>query len=211
MLKALPLLVVIGIATALCWTFPPFHIRSRKEMRAMQDKAGFNAVGFVNQFWTEKLLPAGARATDVLAVRTMIVTSPKQVRERFGRTVGLSSSYFLFLRGAGRVVSVDNDNIGMALTAEGSEADLVVPLGPVFGNAVRDGTGLLDSSSYPNAQEFNDISAALNSIVETNVLPQLQRIATVGKHIRFTGCVEVNDEDQDLKPLKLVPIAVEPD
>ena len=139
----------------------------------------------------------------------MIVTAPKQIREKFGRTVGVSSSYFLFLRGAGRVISVDSDNIGLSLTNEGDEADLLVPLGPVFGNAVRDGIGLLDSSSYPNAQEFNDISAALNNMVETNVLPHLQRIATVGKRVRFAGCAEVNDEDQDLKPLKLVPISVE--
>jgi len=48
----------------------------------------------------------------------------------------------------------------------------------------------------------------LNSIVETNVLPQLQRMAAVGKRIRFAGCVEVEDEEQDLKPLKLAPISV---
>jgi predicted lipoprotein len=211
MLKALPLLVVIGVAAVFCWSFPPFHIRSQKAIRAMQDRAQFNATAFVRQFWNEKLLPATARAADALEVRTMIIGSPKQIREKFGRTVGVSSSYFIFLRGSGRVIRVDGDNVGLTLTTDGSEADVVVPLGLVFGNAVRDGTGLLDSSSYPNAQEFNDISAALNSIVETNVLPQLQRIATVGKHIRFTGCVEVNDEDQDLKPLKLVPISVEPE
>ena len=206
MAKALS--VVVIVMAALCWAFPPFHIRSLKAVRAERALAKFNAVDFVGQFWNEKLLPATAKAPDVVEVRTTIATAPKQVREKYGRTVGVSSSYFLFLRGTGRVVSVDSDNIGLALTAEGHEPDVVVPLGLVFGNAVRDGTGLLDPSSYPNSQDFNDISAALNSIVETNVLPQLQRIATVGKRIQFTGCVEVNDEEQDLKPLKLVPISV---
>jgi predicted lipoprotein len=97
------------------------------------------------------------------------------------------------------------------LQPEGDTADIVVPLGMVFGNAVRDGTGLLDSSSYPNAQEFNDISAALNSMVETNVLPQLQQMAKVGQRIQFAGCVEVADEEADLKPLKLVPTTVKPE
>jgi predicted lipoprotein len=76
---------------------------------------------------------------------------------------------------------------------------------------VRDATGLIKASNYPNAQEFNDISAALNSIVETNVLPQLQRIAKVGGRIQFAGCVEVGEEESDLKSLKLVPILVKPD
>ena len=84
----------------------------------------------------------------------------------------------------------------------------MIELGFVFGNAVRDATGLITASSYPNAQEFNDISAALNSMVEANVLPQLQQIAKVGDRIQFVGCAEVGDEDTDLKPLKLVPVMV---
>jgi len=48
----------------------------------------------------------------------------------------------------------------------------------------------------------------LDQIVETQVLPEVQKLATLGKTIQFAGCVEVTDEDQDLKPLKLVPISV---
>jgi len=67
---------------------------------------------------------------------------------------------------------------------------------------------LLDANAYPNSEQFNDISAALNHIAERQVLPELQRIAAIGKQIQFAGCVEVADEDQDLKLLKLVPIFV---
>ncbi len=208
MKRALPWLCVLAALAGLCLAFPPFHIRSLKAVRAAQTSAQFNATDFAGQFWRDKLLPATGQAAEAAKVLEAIAVAPQKVREQFGRTVGVSSSYFLFVRGAGRVVSADADNIGLAIKTEGPEADIIVPLGLVFGNAVRDGTGLLNSSAYPNAQEFNDISAALNSIIETNVLPQLQQIATVGKRIQFAGCVEVGDEEQDLKPLKLVPIAV---
>jgi predicted lipoprotein len=85
----------------------------------------------------------------------------------------------------------------------------VVPLGLVFGNAVRDGTGLLSSGTFPNAQQFNDIAARLNQIVETRVLPELQRIAALGQSVKFVGCVDVADEERDLRPLKLVPVSVQ--
>lgn len=211
MKRALPALVIAAVIIALCWMFPPFHIRSLKAMREAQAGALFNATDFVGKFWTEKLLPATAQAADVTKVLEAIAVEPQKVRERFGRTVGVSSSYFLFVRGVGRVVNVSEDNIGLAVRSTGEVADVSVPLGLIFGNAVRDGTGLLDASSYPNAQEFNDIAAALNSIVETNVLPQLQRIAAVGKRLEFAGCVEVSDEEQDLKSLKLVPVIVKAD
>ena len=204
---------VIGVVALMavvvfCWLFPPIHVRSLKKVKAEIADARFNPTDFVEQFWSAKLLPAANQAAEATEVLALIATSPQQARAQFGRTVGVSSSYFLFLRGTGRVVSADADSVGLSLRPEGSDVDISVPLGLVFGNAVRDATGLLDPSSYPNAQEFNDISAALNHIVETRVLPELQKITTVGKRVRFVGCVEVSDEDQDLKPLKLVPISV---
>ena len=78
--------------------------------------------------------------------------------------------------------------------------------GLIFGDAVRDGTGLLDASAYSNSQDFNDISAALDHIVETRVIPGLRQQASIGATISFAGCAEVDDESADLKPLKVVPI-----
>jgi predicted lipoprotein len=81
--------------------------------------------------------------------------------------------------------------------------------GLLFGNALRDGPGLLSVSDYPNSQDFNGISEALNHIVETRVLPKLREQARVGGKIFFAGCAEVDDESSDLKPLKVVPIQAE--
>lgn len=207
--KALPALGVIVVLAGLCWVFPPFHIRSVKQVKATIADAKFNATDFVQQFWSGRLLPASNQAAEATKVLAVIAASPEKVREQFGRTVGLSSSYFLFLRGAGRVVSVDDDSIGLSLKPTGNDVDISVPLGLVFGNAVRDGTGLINPSTYPNAQDFNDISAALDHIVETQVLPGFQKIAKVGTKVQFIGCAEVADEDSDLKPLKLTPISVQ--
>jgi predicted lipoprotein len=211
MKRFLPWLIALILLAGLCCVLPPFRVRSLKAVREAQVSKEFNATDLVGRFWGEKLLPGIEQAADVTQVLAALANSPAKVRRQFGRTVGVSSSYFLFVRGAGRVVSASDDSIGLALKPEDETAEVVVPLGLVFGNAIRDGTGLLDSSSYPNAQEFNDISAALNSIVETNVLPQLQQMAKVGKRIQFAGCVEVADEETDLRPLKLVPITVKPE
>jgi predicted lipoprotein len=206
--RLLPTLMVIAVLGVLCAAFPPFQVRSLKAVRAAQAGGEFNAADFAGRFWNGELLPAVAKAADAAAVLDKIAADPKSVRERYGRTVGVGSSYYLFLRGDGRVVSVDGEAVGLSLKPDGTEAQIVVPLGFVFGSAVRDATGLIQASSFPNAQEFNDIAAALNSIVETNVLPQLKRAANVGSRIRFAGCAEVGDEDLDLTPLKLVPIEV---
>ena len=209
MKRFVPWLIAILLLAGLCWQFPPFHVRSLRAMQQSQAAARFDPKQFVTTFWTERLLPAADQAADVASVVETIRKSPQEVRTKFGRTVGVSSSYYLFVRGVGRVVTADADSIGLSVSATGDEADVVVPLDFVFGNAVRDAAGLLDSSSYPNAQEFNDISAELNKIVEEQVLPAFRRAATVGRRVKFAGCVEVADEEADLKPLKLVPVSVQ--
>lgn len=206
MKRSVAILSGLGVLVVFCWVFPPFRVRSLKQVRAAQASKHFNATNFVAGFWAGKLLPATKHAAEATKVVETITHDPKKVRTEFGRSVGIGSTYFLFLRGIGRVVSVSDESIGLSLENTGDTEDISVALGPVFGNAVRDGTGLLSPSDYSNAQDYNSISAALNHIVETKVLPKFQRIAKVGARVQFAGCAEVDDESQDLKPLNLVPI-----
>ena len=206
--RIIPLLVLVIALIGLCLVFPPFRFHSLKDVREAESGGRFDATDFANRFWAEELLPSGEKAAEASEVIDAIHSAPESVGERFGRTVGVGDSYFLFLRGTGRVVSADEFTVGLSLDSEIDEPQLIVELGFVFGNAVRDATGLISASTYATAQEFNDISAALNGIVETNVMPQLQKIAERGGRIQFLGCAEVNDIDMDLQPLRLVPILV---
>jgi predicted lipoprotein len=106
------------------------------------------------------------------------------------------------------VVSVTKKGIGLSLKSEGDEVDILLPTGLLFGNAVRDATGLLDASAFPNSQNFNDISTELNRIVEAQVLPELKSRAAIGRRVQFASCAEVVDEEKDLKPLVLIPVSV---
>ena len=81
--------------------------------------------------------------------------------------------------------------------------------GILFGNTVRDGTGLLDVNEFQNTQDFNAISTELNRRIEADVLPTLREIATSGTEIEFSGCAQVSDESTDLNPLRVVPFFVE--
>ncbi len=81
--------------------------------------------------------------------------------------------------------------------------------GNIFGNAVRDGTGLLNVNDFPNSQDFNALSSEINRRIEQQVLPALRKAAAVGATVRFAGCAEIVDEDTDLHPLRIVPFIVE--
>jgi predicted lipoprotein len=196
-------LIAMAIIAAVCWLFPLFHV---VRLKAEKAAAAFSALDFAETFWTNKLLPSVNKAVNAGTLIAAIQSDPAAAKKKFSRSVGLSESCFYFMAGTGRVVAVSDDAISLAIVDKGTNADVALQAGLIFGDALRDGTGLLDASAYPNSQDFNDISAALNHIVETRVLPKLREQAEIGAMISFAGCAEVDDESSDLKPLKVVPI-----
>ena len=201
--------VVCGLILVVTIWFPLFHVVSLKTATAEKAAVTFNAADFAETFWTNQVVPAvpGTVKADVLVAA--IKADPAAAKKKFGRSVGLSDGYFYFFSGSGQVVAASDDEISLALTPGNTNAEVVLEVGLVFGNAIRDGTGLLNANDYPNSQDFNDLSSALNHIVESRVLPGVKQRAKVGARISFTGCAEVDDESSDLKPLKVVPLQAE--
>lgn len=203
------LLIGIGITAGLCWRFPLFHVVTMKTATAEKVAATFNATQFAETFWTNQLLPAMTKSSAAETLIPLIQTNPAAAKQKYSRGSGVGDSYFYMVAGTGKIIAVADEEISIAVTAGGTNAEISLQTGLIFGNALRDSTGLLSPSDYPNSQDYNDISAALNHIVETSVQPKLREGAKVGAKISFVGCAEVNDESTDLKPLKVIPIQAE--
>jgi len=205
-MRAVRWLLAIAIAAAICRLFPLFHIVPLKTVTAQKEAATFNPTNFAESFWSGQLSAAKGRAVKAEVLVPAIQTDAAAAKTNYSRTVGMSDAYFYFVSGTGRVLAVSDDEVSLAVTPGATNAEVALETGLVFGNAVRDGTGLLSANDYPNSQDFNDVSAALNHIVETRVLPKLHEQAKVGVTVSFAGCAEVDDESSDLKPLKVIPI-----
>lgn len=202
-------LILTGVLAASGWCFPWFHIVPLKQTAAAQAAAVFHPADFAVQFWQEKLLPAAAQATPAGALVTAIQTDPATAKKQYARGLGLGDAYYYFLTGQGRIVAITDDGVQLNLTG-GTNVEVSLQTGLIFGNALRDGCGLLRVSDYPNSQDFNAIAEALNHLAETQVLPTLTNQAKVGMNLSFSGCAEVDDESADLKPLKVIPLLTRP-
>jgi predicted lipoprotein len=204
-------LVTIGVlaaAGAFFWRFPLVHVVSLQDVRAARQQDSFNAEQFVREFWSERLTPSLERAADAAAVLTVARQNPRQVRQQFGRSVGIGRAAFYMLRGRGTIVSIDEKDVAVSLDTETGPPEVLLHTGLLFGNVARDATGLIDSSDFSDSQEFNDVSTELNRFIETQIIATLKEQAQVGRRLRFVGCAEVLSES-DWRPLQVVPLAVE--
>ncbi|HXA45471.1 MAG TPA: DUF2291 family protein [Candidatus Angelobacter sp.] len=201
-------LILTVVLAGFFWRFPLVHFVPLKAAEQKKIAASFNATQFASDFWDNRLLPGLDQSVKASVLLPAIQADAAAAKKQFARSVGLGTDYFYFLSGTGRVVAVSDDAVSLAVTEGSTNAEIDLQTGLVFGDALRDGTGLLNVNDYPNSQDFNDISSALDHLVEIRVLPTLKAQAKVGAQIAFAGCAEIDDEDTDLKPLKVIPIRV---
>lgn len=186
---------------------PLFHVASLKETQKSMGGV-FDPATFTDRFWRERLLPSVAQASNADQVLTAIERDPQTARKKYGKTVGLGGTYYYYVTGTGRVVSVGKDSIVLAVGSGNRTIALIT--GNIFGNAVRDGVALLNIKDFPNSQDFNSVSSNLNHRIEKEVLPRIQKKAKSGTIFRFAGCAEVIEEATDLHPLKVVAFLADP-
>ncbi|KXI26757.1 DUF2291 family protein [Paraglaciecola hydrolytica] len=201
--------IVAGIIILLVVNFMPLF--SIVPLHATQQKnlvAQFDAKSYVARFWQEDLQEAVKTAVDATVLLDLMQTKPADAAKRYGHRLGLSSSVTYFVKGQGTVVFFEDGIVGLSL----HDNDLVmveIDTGPIFGNAVRDGSGVLSISDFANTQDFNAVSAEINLQVEQEVLPLAVNNGKVGSLLYFVGAVEVNDFETTPTVLSLVPVVIE--
>jgi predicted lipoprotein len=193
-------------AAVLCYALPPVKI-VRKHAGASASTSPTDIAAAAQQAWDDRLRTSKAiNATELLAA---IRTDSDAASKKYGRRIGVGGSYYYFIAGTGRVLNKTKSRIDLAVAEGVKDSDVVIEAGNIFGNAIRDGTGVFKLIDFENSKDFNQLSEELNKIVETRVLPTLRETAAVGSEVKFTGVAEVSDEDLDLRPLRIVPIAAE--
>ena len=209
--KTIALLLGFGGLALVFYFFPPFTLALLDKARAKRAKQTFQPREFAETFWGNDLQKSLKSATVADKLLTLIRSDRAAARNTYGRTAELGNIYYYFVRGTGRVTQIGEEEVSVVLTTSGrsSKTDIVLVTANVFGNAIRNATGLLDVNQFANSQDFNNVSHELNIIAETKVLSPFRRAVSVGDTVDFVGCAEIEDEDRDLDPLKIVPVFLE--
>jgi predicted lipoprotein len=201
--------ICIGLAAGagLCVLWPPIRIVSLKH-QAAQTNGVFNAANYAAEFWSQRLLPALRHAPDADTLLSLLASDPNAAAAKYGKTPGMSDAVYYLMKGSGTVCSVHPKAVAVALGKPDGDPDLLLSTGMLFGNTVRDASGLLDAGLFPNSQDFNDLSTELNRIVEQRVISQLKAQAAPGRRLRFVAAAEVEPGAEADRPLKVVPLEV---
>lgn len=204
-------LSMCGIVGVLLLVFPPFHIVSLESARENAREQVFNPADFALRLWKEQLPSALDSTYEATEVLDAIRHDRASAKAQYGRVVGLDGPHHYFLQGTGRIVALSELQAELALSGKNNEqAEIVLVLSMIFGNEILNATGLVKHSQFKRTNEYNAVSAEVNKIVESELVPAFLEKAKVGSMVHFIGCsVKISDDDPMPIPMRLVPVKLE--
>jgi predicted lipoprotein len=201
-----PIKYILGIPAVLLVLFFSFDIKKLDEHKAADTTVLFNADEYARDVWNNKLPLAVKDAPEIDPLIDMLNNEPQKAFEEYGRKLGISKTYYFLTRGKATVGTVEDEFIRVNT---GPEKQVKIATAFIFGNAVRDGSGVVDIDEFVNMTDFNNVSVVLNNIIREEVAAKLKSKVKPGMRVDFTGAFEIKQDEINTDSIRIIPVSAE--
>jgi predicted lipoprotein len=182
-----------------------------KKLSEMEKKSStnFNAAVFVKKLWEEKL-PAKLDSTIELTELIKAVTlNPADALAKYANAIAIGNYQYALVNVHANVSEVNEDDLLIQLPWTDSLLPVKIATEFVYGNAIRDASGLIDVKEFSNTADLNSISEELNRMVKLQVIAPFKKIVKKTDSINVVGAVELNKEHLHWKNLEIIPLRLQ--
>jgi predicted lipoprotein len=199
---------IIAIVIIIVVAYNSVYFKKLDEVKAAATAKEFNATQYSQNFWTNKLIPNLNKATDLNQLTAMLSGDATKTFDTYSHALGIGNLRYFLVKGKGEVTAINDNALAVSLKSDTSQQTITIETEYIFGNEVRDATGLIDISEFSNTMDFNNVSAELNKIIREKVLPSFKSTVKKGNTIEFVGAIELNKEHLNLQKIEVVPIEI---
>jgi predicted lipoprotein len=182
------------------------YFRSLEEVTADTSSRKFNPTAYAANFWENDLMPNLHRAVEINYLIDMLLKDKEVAFDTYSNALGIGNIRYFMVKGQGRIASVDPYDVTLLVGNEANPKKLSVALEYIFGNAVRDASGLIDVNDFSNTMDFNNISDEINKIIKERVVPPFKTNVAEGELVEFVGALELNRGNVNLDLIEMIPV-----
>jgi predicted lipoprotein len=182
------------------------YFRKLDEVNTASSLKAFDPSAFARNFYDSKLLQRVDSAVDLSTLISLLRSEPEQAFKQYSRALAIGNIRYFLVRGEGTITSVGDYQAAVELNSPSIKTNINIATEFVYGNAIRDASGLLNLNDFSNTADFNSISEGINNIVRKEVLPGFVAKAKPGIGVKFAGAIELNQKYVDVDSIEVVPI-----
>ena len=182
-----------------------FDIKNLDEYKSLGKADYFDAEAYINNVWETKMPVIARQSPEISVVLDLLDNNPEKAFLEYGNKLGISKTWYFMVKGQGVIGEEDAEAVWINL-ANNRRIRLATSF--IFGNAVREGSGLININDFVNMTDFNNVSVALNKKVKTEVIPTLKNNLIAGQLLAFAGAFEFSEDSGNLTDIRIIPVSV---
>ena len=202
-IKYLLLIVVMGLVA-----YKSVYVKKLSESIIGSDEK-FDAVAFSKKLWDEKLPVKLDSAIGLTTLITLTGTYFGDLSSKYTNALAIGNYRYALIKAEGIVSDINEDDITLQVKLGDSLMSVKLATEFIYGNAIRDASGLVDVKDFSNTMDLNNISEELNKIVRKTVLPSFKTIVKKGDKVLVTGAIEMHKEHIKWNELEIIPVRLE--
>ena len=175
------------------------------EKLAAGKKVAFDAKSFVDGIWKTNLLVVYDSAIQVTTLLEELKKNPQSAFEQKAQALGIGNIGYFKVQGEGTVLSVNENNVLLQVGNQIIELETEF----IFGNAVRDASGLIKVNDYDETSDFNSISESINDKIRKEVVPNFRDKVKINDKVSFKGALELNKAHLHLSQPEIIPVSIQ--
>ncbi|WP_448699539.1 DUF2291 domain-containing protein [Mucilaginibacter sp. AW1-3] len=195
---------ILWVALVLIVGYNSVYFKKLDEVNAGAAKA-FDAAGYADTYFYKELPAEIVKAPEIGKLIGLLKTDPANSFKTYGHALAIGTTRYFLVAGEGQVTNIDDNGLTV-LTGSGNTVLLATAY--VYGNAVRDASGLVDVNKFSNTMDLNNISAEVDKIIRTKVLPPVLPQIKKGSRVQFTGAIGLNEAHLQLDDIEVTPVTL---
>lgn len=169
----------------------------------------FDPVSFSKNLWQEQL-PAKMDSAVILTNLIGAVAKEKETAlQQYTRALAIGNYRYALVKANLQVITVNEDEVLASVSAGDSTIQVKLATEFIYGNAVRDASGLIRVEDFPNTSDLNGISEELNRIIRAEVIPAVKGKLKAGDKLEVVAALELNKEHIHWQGIELYPVRIQ--
>lgn len=164
-------------------------------------KENFDFKAYADSIYYKGILKS-KKTLALTSLITSINTNKEEAFKKYGNRLGIGNSAYFMIQSTGKIIDIKD---GIYTIADEKNSIVYLDTKYIFGNALRDASGLVKLTDFKTNAQFNKVSESLNDIVRNEVLPKELKKVKIGDSVSFSGAVKLSKKQTLLTDLIIIP------
>lgn len=190
---------ILGLLIVLTLGYNSVYFKKLSVVKAAK-KENFDFKAYADSIYYKGILKS--KKISLTQLTSLMQSNPETTFEKHGNRLGIGNSAYFMIQSAGKIIAIQD---GLYTIADEKNGIVYIDTKYIFGNAIRDASGLVKLTDFKTNAQFNKVSESLNDIIRNDVIPKEISKVKLGDSISFSGAIKLSKKQNLREKITVIP------